>query len=138
MSIKIKQANNQSEIKILRRYGHRVFVEMNEKMEPIGHFVEVKVGEEEEDEGKERTREFKGQLARNAALMWSGKGHPHYRPDTAIFRIAEACKDLAAKPARRSHLTEVIKKVTGINEITISTSISTLYKDGYLKVAGEE
>lgn len=137
--IKIKECSNKTEAGVLRKYGHRVFQEVDAVGQVRGYFVEC--GELASDtksappSGKKVFNEHP--LARNAALMWvSGKGAP-WPESTGMHKIARSAMNLAGKPIRRGELVELIAADVGCAITSISPCLSKLYKAGCLVVAGD-
>lgn len=137
--IRIKPVANKTEIQVLRKYGHRVFAEMSDKLEPIGYFVEYKDGSmpTEDVEGFKPIVRRIDPVAKNAAMVWVADKSAPYLLGTMMHSVAVSCKKLADKPIRRHELVQLIAEDTSVNVTSISPTLSKLTRDGFLKVAGE-
>lgn len=116
--------------------GCRCFVEIVDGKHS-GYFVERFATSEKRTPGK-RTPGYKRPnrgpiIPPHALLQWAGK-KVHYAPGTKLPKTAAICEQAIAQPAKRSSLTEIVSKEENEHPYAVSTRISRLIKDGYIRV----
>lgn len=139
--IRIKPASKTDAV-ILRRYGHRIFVEVDDKLQHLGFYIEFRDGSEVQTQPvtSRKTRTFaRSPLAKNVALIWVDRPI-QYKPESVAYKIADVVKQVTSgKATRRMDLTAFVTSIlTEVSPTTISPAISDLYDKGYLRVAGDE
>jgi hypothetical protein len=126
---------------VLKKYGHRIFAELDEKLAMVGFYVEYKEGSSDQpiEKPARRTRKASNRpiVFGNVALFYVDGVGPSYSPFSLIGQVREKCSGLAARPVRRDELEKAIVDMLKTEKKRVSGAISQLITDGTLRVAGE-
>lgn len=134
--IHVQPVSSRTKLDVLREFGHRCFVEIGDEGKPIGYFVERK-GEVALEQAKQKVRVRQRSEApivtSNHLVIITPKSHT-FRPGCLNERVHTLCAQLAQMPTRRGALEQTIMEQTGHEKAPVTSCISRLLMNGYLKV----